>query len=176
MSATTLGGPGLFKSGSENASIVSLARIAALIAVVLAFGLGGLAASAAPKPPSGIKIDRRLGSTLGTVQEGTCKLRGGTFHFSAANDNFSLYVRINGWKGFGHRYLFTTNSKGGVHVTDNYGNGYDTSFRIPGSKAAGVAAFVLFHRNGATISVGAPDLPNRDFSDFLKIKGEAACT
>ena len=151
-------------------------RILALIAVTLAFGLVALAALAKPQAPAGIRLTLKFGRSLGKIHKGECTVRGGVFSFSGNNANASLYVEIGNWKGYGKRYQLTPTSKGRIKVISNAGDQYNTRFTVPGSNTAGVAADVLFRHKGATVSVGAPDLPNSDFSDFLKAQGEAACT
>ena len=150
-------------------------RILALVAVTVAFGVAALAALAKPQPPTGIKLQLKFGHSLGKIRKGNCKVEGGVFNFNGENGNAAMYVQIGNWKGYGKRYQLTPTSKGRIKVVSNAGDQYNTRFTVPGSNTAGVAADVLFRQNGATIAVGAPDLPNSDFTDFLKIQGEAAC-
>lgn len=139
-----------------------------------------LAAPSRAGGPSGIKIrvnrNGSIGRLLGTIRTGRCRLRGGSFRFRAGDPKLSVHVAIDDWKGFGHRYALTVGSPGKVFVDRaNRGNGaYSTEFAIPGS-TAGTTAVVRFAAKGSRISIGAPDLPNFDYSRFIYLRGAARC-
>jgi len=150
------------------------------IAVVLCIATFATLGTAAADRPAGItvKLNRNgtIGRLLGTVRKGRCHLEGDSFRFRADRRGLSLHVDIDEWQGYGHRYSLTVGSPGKVFV-DRAGvdNGaYSSEFAIPGSMA-GTAAVVEFRHKGRAIHVGAPDLPNFDYSGFLLLSGAARC-
>jgi hypothetical protein len=167
-------------SGAPNPRLRRLSRDVPTAAVLLAFVLGAhpLAAGAA-KGPSGIAIKRNdgsVGALLGTIRKGECRLSHGVYHFRAGDQKLSLEVEIDKWKGFHHRYLLTVGSPGKVSVVIRGNNGsYSSDYAIPGSMAGTVTA-VTFRHNGKVISIGAPDLPNFNFSGFLYVRGAVRCS
>jgi len=148
--------------------------------LVGAVGITGGGAAVAARRPSGIDVkvndQGTLGRKIATVRSGKCRLRRGSFSFHADARGLSLDVDIDDWKGYRHTYLLTVDSKGKVFVDRaNQSNGaYSSEFAIPGSKTGTVSA-VRFRRKGSVIRIGAPDLPNFDYSRFLYLRGAARC-
>lgn len=149
--------------------------------LVGAVGLTGGGAALAARRPGGIDVKVNdhgtIGRKIATVRSGRCRLRGGSFSFRADARGLNLDVEIDAWKGYRHTYLLTVDSKGKLFVVRaNRSNGsYSSEYAIPGSKTGTVSA-VRFRRKGSVIRIGAPDLPNFDYSRFLYLRGAARCS
>jgi len=154
--------------------------LSAIAVVCCTVGIASLGTAGAAHGPAGIRIKQNrngaVGPLLATVRSGRCRLAGGSFHFRAAGRRLSLHVDLDDWKGYKHRYQLTVGSPGKVFVDRaNQSNGaYSSEFAIPGS-TTGTTATVEFRHRGSVIRIGAPDLPNFDYSRFLLLSGAARC-